>query len=165
MKPLVVAAHMTLQLPSPPPLFPTPSTVDPATSCCHHFAIGMFTACRAPSGMILLGVLSALSSPGRSSSLHLCFLPQVEWSREALTQKKAGYPCSGLNAGSCFISQDEGMTVSPVETLEKAIVLHLFWTEGLTSFDTSKGALSSLIQKVTMPDSSGKLIGTPILRG
>ena len=28
----------------------------------------------------------------------------------------------------------EGMTECPVETLEKAIVLHLFWTEGLTSF-------------------------------
>ena len=26
------------------------------------------------------------------------------------------------------------MTESPVETLEKAIVFHLFWTEGLTSF-------------------------------
>ena len=26
------------------------------------------------------------------------------------------------------------MTESPVETLEKAIVLHLFWTEGLTYF-------------------------------
>ena len=26
------------------------------------------------------------------------------------------------------------MIESPVETLEKAIVLHLFWTEGLTSF-------------------------------
>ena len=51
-----------------------------------------------------------------------------------MTQKKAGFPCSGLNAGSYFISQDEGLTESPVETLEKAIVLHLFWTEGLTSF-------------------------------
>ena len=48
--------------------------------------------------------------------------------------KKAGVPCSGLNAGSNFISQDEGMTESPVETLEKAIVLYLFWTEGLTYF-------------------------------
>ena len=48
---------------------------------------------------------------------------------------------------------DEGMTESPVGTLEKAIVLHLFWTDGLTSFDTSRGALSSLLQKVTMPDS------------
>ena len=37
------------------------------------------------------------------------------------SQKKAGFPCSGLNAGSYFISQDEGMTESPVETLENAI--------------------------------------------
>ena len=51
----------------------------------------------------------------------------------ALTQKKAGFPCSGLNAGSSFISQGEGMSESPVETLEKAIVLNLFWREGLTS--------------------------------
>ena len=54
--------------------------------------------------------------------------------RDALTQKKAGFPCSGLNAGSYFISKDDGMTESLMETLEKAIVLHLFWTEGLTSF-------------------------------
>ena len=54
--------------------------------------------------------------------------------RDALTQKNGGFPGSGLNAGSYFISQEEGMTESPVETLEKAIVLHLFWTEGLTSF-------------------------------
>ena len=51
-----------------------------------------------------------------------------------MTQKKAGFPCSGLNAGSYFISQDEGMTESPVETLEKDIVLHHFGTEGVTSF-------------------------------
>ena len=53
---------------------------------------------------------------------------------DALTQMKAVFPCSGLNAGSYFISQDEGMTECPVESLEKDIVLHLFWTEGLTSF-------------------------------
>ena len=47
---------------------------------------------------------------------------------------KAGFPCSGLKAGSYFISQDEGMTEYPVETLERAIVLDLSWTEGLTSF-------------------------------
>ena len=50
----------------------------------------------------------------------------------ALIQKKAGFLCSSLNAGSSFISQDERVIESPVETLEKAIVLHLFWTEGLT---------------------------------
>ena len=34
----------------------------------------------------------------------------LKWNgpRDALTQKKAGFPCSGLNAGSYFISQDEG---------------------------------------------------------
>ena len=64
----------------------------------------------------------------------LCFLPEVEWTPRCPDSKKAGFPCSGLNAGSYFISQDEGMTEFPVDTLEKAIVLHLFWTEGLTSF-------------------------------
>ena len=60
----------------------------------------------------------------------------LKWNgpRDALTQKKAGFPGNGLNAGSYFISQDEGMTESPVETLEKAIVFHLFWTECLKSF-------------------------------
>ena len=60
----------------------------------------------------------------------------LKWNgpRYALTQKKAGFPCSGLNAGSYFISQDFGMTESLVETIEEAIVLHLFWTMGLTSF-------------------------------
>ena len=64
----------------------------------------------------------------------LCFLTQVNGPQDALTQKKPGFPCSGLNAGSYFISQDEGMREFTVEALEKAIILHLFWTEGLTSF-------------------------------
>ena len=74
----------------------------------------------------------------------------LKWNgpRDDLTKKKAGFHCSGLNAGSSFISQDEGMSESPVETLEKAIVLNLFWKEGLTSiwdfercaeFNASKG--------------------------
>ena len=53
--------------------------------------------------------------------------------RDALTQKKGGFPCSGLNAGSFSISQDEGMSESPVETLEKALVPRLISTVGLTS--------------------------------
>ena len=31
------------------------------------------------------------------------------------------------------MSQEEGMSEHPVESLEKAIVLNLFWKEGLTS--------------------------------
>ena len=38
-----------------------------------------------------------------------------------MTRKKVGFPCSGLDAGSSFISQDKGMSESPVETLEKAL--------------------------------------------
>ena len=52
---------------------------------------------------------------------------------EALTQKKARFPCRGLNSGSCFISQDEGMFGSPLETLEKVVVLHLIWIGEITS--------------------------------
>ena len=80
---------------------------------------------------------------------RLCaFCLKYNGPRDALTQKKAGFPCSALNAGSSFISQDEGMSESPVETLEKAIILKLFLTEGLTSiwdvescaqFNASKG--------------------------
>ena len=60
----------------------------------------------------------------------------IKWNgpRDDLTKKKAGFPCSGLNTASYFISQNEGMTTSLVETLEKALILHRFWSEGLTSF-------------------------------
>ena len=59
----------------------------------------------------------------------------LKWNgpRESLTQKKAGFPCRGLNSGSCFISQDEGMSEPPLETLKKAIVLRLLWIGGITS--------------------------------
>ena len=59
----------------------------------------------------------------------------LKWNgpRETLTQKKAGFPCSGFNSGSCFISQDEGMSESPVQTIDKAVVLRLIWIWGITS--------------------------------
>ena len=59
----------------------------------------------------------------------------LKWNvpRETLTEKKARFPCSVLNSGSCFISQDEGLSESPDENLEKAIVLCLFWIGGITS--------------------------------
>ena len=50
-----------------------------------------------------------------------------------MTQKKAGFPCIALNPGLSFISQDEGMSESLVETLEKALGFRLIWTGGLTS--------------------------------
>ena len=59
--------------------------------------------------------------------------PKWNGLRETLTQKEVGFPCSVLNSGSCYISQDEGMSESPVETLEKAIVFCLIWLGGITS--------------------------------
>ena len=71
-----------------------------------------------------------------------------------MTQKKVVFPCSGLNAGSSFISQDEGMSELNVETLEKGLGPRLIWTGGVTSLDTLRSTQSSMLQKVTMPDSS-----------
>ena len=65
-----------------------------------------------------------------------------------MTQMTDAFAGSGLNVGSSFIAQDEGMSESPVETLEKAQAPRLIWTGGLISvchlerhaeFNTSKG--------------------------
>ena len=92
--------------------------------------------------------------------------------RDAMTQKKGGFPCSAFNAGSSFISQDEEMSESPVETLEKDILLNTFWTEGVTSiwdfytcaeFSASKGDDAWLFVKIdrntnkTVPNNKGHL--------
>ena len=90
------------------------------------------------------------------------FYLKLNWPRETLTQKEAGFPCRGLNSGSYFISQDDGMSESPVETLEKAIVLRLIWIGEYNHFDTSRGTRNSRLQKVMMPDYFWKWIGIPI---
>ena len=103
------------------------------------------------------------------------FVSSLKWNgpRETLTQKKAGFPCSGLNSGSCFISQDEGMSDSPVETLEKTVILCLIWIGGITSlwylerhpeFKASKGDDAKLFLKmdrnpnITVPTSKWDLV-------
>ena len=67
--------------------------------------------------------------------------------QDSLTRNKVRFPSSGLNAGSSFISQDEGMSESSVETLEKTLVPRLIWTGGLSSLDNSRGSWSSMIQR------------------
>ena len=84
----------------------------------------------------------------------MCFLSQVKCTARCLTQKKAGFPCSGLNLGSCFVSKDEGMSESCLEILEATLVPRLIWTGHLTSLETSKGLWSSRIQKLKRLDSS-----------
>ena len=72
------------------------------------------------------------------SAICLCVRP---WScfltcnvhQDDLTRKKAGFPCSDLNDISSFISQDIGLSVSPVETLEKPLCPCLISTGGITS--------------------------------
>ena len=68
--------------------------------------------------------------------------------------EKVGFPCSSLNAGSSFISQDKGMSESSGQSLEKALGPSLIWTRDLTSLDNSRGARSSMLQKVLRPASS-----------
>ena len=55
------------------------------------------------------------------------------------------------------MSEDEEMSESPVETLEKAVVLHVIWTGGITSlwhlerhteFNASKGDDALLFLKI-----------------
>ena len=109
-----------------------------------------------------------LSATGMWEGPWVCCLKwNGHW--DALTRKKAAFPCSGLNAGSSFISQDEGMFESPVETLEKALGPRLIWTGGLTSlwhlerkaeFNASKGDDARLLLKIdrnpNIPGATGK---------
>ena len=82
----------------------------------------------------------------------------VKWNGtwESMTQKIAGFPCNGWIWGSSFIWQ-EGMSESPVETLEKAVGLRLIWTGLITSlwhlerhtkFNASKGEDAWLFLKM-----------------
>ena len=88
----------------------------------------------------------------------------LKWSGywDSLTRNKFGFPWSGLNEGSSFIWQDEGMSESCVEILEETIVPRLIWTGRFISLDTSRGSWSSRLQKLMRLDSSWKLIGIPI---
>ena len=89
--------------------------------------------------------------------------------QEALTRNKAGFPCIDFNAGSPCNSQDEQMSESPVETLEKALVPRLISTGGLTSlwqlerdaeFNVSKGDNAWVLLKIyrnpNIPVATGK---------
>ena len=66
----------------------------------------------------------------------LCFLSQVEWTPRGPDSKEGSISLQWLKLGSCFMSQDEGMSESPVETLDKAIGFRLMWTVYLTSVCT-----------------------------
>ena len=92
----------------------------------------------------------------------LCFLLQVKCILRCPASKECQTSLQRLNAGSSFISQDERMYESPVETLQKDLGLHLISTRVSYPFDISRGTRSSVLQKLTMPDSSWIMLGIPI---
>ena len=63
----------------------------------------------------------------------LCFLSQVEWTPKGPDSKEGLISLHGVNSGSSYISQDEDMSKSRVEALEKAVGVSLIWTGCLTS--------------------------------
>ena len=63
----------------------------------------------------------------------LCFLSQVEWTARDPDSKEGQISLHWLKFRLVFHSQDEGISKSPVETLEKAVGLRLIWTGGIIS--------------------------------
>ena len=63
----------------------------------------------------------------------LCFMLQAKWTPRCHDLKECQISLQRLNACSSFISQDERLSESPVDTLQKALVLHLISIRGLTS--------------------------------
>ena len=64
---------------------------------------------------------------------NLCFLLQVKCTPTCPDRREGQISLQRLNAGSSFIWQDETMSESPGEKLQKALSLHLISTRGLTS--------------------------------
>ena len=63
----------------------------------------------------------------------LCFLSQVEWTVGDPDTKEGRISLQRLKFMLLFPVTSEGMSESPVETLEKAVGLRLIWTGGITS--------------------------------
>ena len=63
----------------------------------------------------------------------LSFLPQVEWTARDPDSEEGRISQQWLKFRFVFHLTNEGMSESPVETLEKAVGLRLNWTVGITS--------------------------------
>ena len=64
----------------------------------------------------------------------LCFMLQAKWTARCPDLKEVQISLQRLNVCSSFISQDERMSESLLEPLQKALGLHLLLKRGLTSF-------------------------------
>ena len=55
-------------------------------------------------------------------------LPKVKWITRCPDSKEGGICHRGLNAGSYYITEDEEMYESNVETMENALGARVLWT-------------------------------------
>ena len=62
----------------------------------------------------------------------LCFMLQAKWTPRCPDWKEVQITLQGLHACSSFMSQDERMSESPVETPQRALGLHFISKRGLT---------------------------------
>ena len=62
----------------------------------------------------------------------LCFMLLAKWIPRCHDSKEGQMSLQRLNACSSFISQDERMSESPVETIQRALVLYFISKRGLT---------------------------------
>ena len=63
----------------------------------------------------------------------LCFLSQVEWKPKGPDSKEGPISLQWRKFRLVFISQDEDMSESRVENIEKAVGVSVIWTGGLIS--------------------------------
>ena len=78
----------------------------------------------------------------------------MEWIPRSPDSKEGQIFLQWLEWRLVFISQDKVTSESSVQSLEKALGPCFIWRVGHTSLDTSRGRLISMLQKVTMTDSS-----------
>ena len=83
----------------------------------------------------------------------LSLLPQVEWTLRCPDSKEDWISMQWLECRLSFFSQDETMSKSPVDTIEKALGNRSSGQEGSHPLDTSRCMRISMRQKGTMPDS------------
>ena len=68
------------------------------------------------------------SLSSRDVSETLCFLSQVEWTPRGSDSKEGTISLQWLKFRLVFHLTNEGMSESPVETLEKAVRVRFIWT-------------------------------------
>ena len=83
--------------------------------------------------MVLDQILVCYDNALRDADIKILLSVSSGMYRDRPDSKEGRISLKWLQFGSCFMSQYEGMSESPVETLEKVVGLRLIWTGGITS--------------------------------